>query len=92
MLKSLFESARNALSSHASLLRQSLGALAHLEPKLATRAAAYVLDGSEATVLLDLRTRSPDAGVLLGRPGSAFWGYYHRGHDDKQVEAPSRPA
>jgi hypothetical protein len=86
MLKSLLDAARNALSSDASLLRQSLGALAHLDPALATRATAYVLDGSEATVLLDLRARSAEACDLLGRPGRACWGYYQGGVGDKKVQ------
>ena len=86
MLKSLLDSARNALSSDASLLRQSLGILAHLDSALATRATAYVLDGSEAAVLLDLRARSAEACDLLGRPGRACWGYYQGGVGDKKLQ------
>jgi hypothetical protein len=86
MLKTLLDSARNALSSDASLIRQSLAALGHLDPALATRAAGYVIDGSEGRVLLDLRPRAPESGTLLGNPGRACWGFHSR-HPDSQVTA-----
>jgi hypothetical protein len=76
MLKSLLDAARSALSSDASLVRKSLAAVGHLDASLAARAASYVTDGSEASVLLDLRPRAPDAGPLLGKPGRLRWGFY----------------
>ncbi|MFC5460347.1 DUF4132 domain-containing protein [Massilia niabensis] len=85
MLKSLLgvlDTARNILSPDTSLIRQVAAPLAHLDAALAARAAGYLADGSDATVLLDLR-RHAQAGDLLGKPGRLRWNF-HAVQDDKQ--------
>ncbi len=70
------DSARKALSSNTSLIRQLVAPLERIDPKLAARAAAYLADGSEATVLAELAQHSARASTLLGQPGrlrSIFW-------------------
>lgn len=86
MFKSLLgvlDTARNILSPDASLVRQVAAPLAHLDATLAARAAGYLADGSDATVLLDLRHHA-QAGDLLGKPGRLRWNF-HAAQDDKQL-------
>ena len=86
MLKTLigaFDSARKLLSSDAAAIGRGLAALAELDPALATRATAYVVDGGNPTVLLDLQARAPRAGELLGRPGRLYWRWF--GHNMDQA-------
>lgn len=77
-----FDSARKALSSNASLIRQLLAPLERIDPALAARAAAYLGDGSEATVLADLKPHTASASALLGQPGRLRAGLWLSGGDD----------
>ena len=82
----VLDSARKALSSNASLIRQVVAPLDRIDPKLAARAASYLADGSEATVLAELAQHVARAGELLGHPGrlhSYFWVY----NQDKATRA-----
>ena len=80
------DSARKALSSNMSLIRLVVVPLERLDKGLAARAAAYLADGSEATILAELARHVAAAGNLLGQPGrlrSIYW----QPDNDKALQA-----
>jgi hypothetical protein len=69
------DSALQAFSSEASLIRQGLGGLDHIDKDIAARAVAFVASGADPEVLVELRAKAGDAGRLLGNPGRLKWSF-----------------
>lgn len=89
MFKSILEASdaeRITQSSDAVLVRQILLPLARIDAALSRRAAAYITDGSEATVLAELAQHAARASALLGKPGR-LRGFFSAPHDDRQLGA-----
>ena len=80
-------SAAGALtSSQINLLRQTMEPLGTLSaPRMAERALAFVTEGTEEGVLLDLAAVTPAevCSNLLGQPGRLRWGF-HSGYNNKK--------
>ncbi len=80
-------SAAGALtSSQINLLRQTMEPLGTLSaPRMAERALAFVTEGTEEGVLLDLAAVTPAevCSNLLGQPGRLRWGF-HSGYSNKK--------
>lgn len=91
MLKKSFgaiSSARRALSSDTSLIKQGLGGLGLLDRDIAARAIQFVAFGEHDEVLIELRTQGPRASLLLGNPGRLKWNFVaNLGQDDKDRAA-----
>lgn len=84
MLKKLFgviDSARLALGSDTSVIKQGLGGLEVLSKELTARAVEFVAQGNGPDILIDLRTLGPQASVLLGQPGRLKWNFTARTGD-----------
>ncbi|MEJ1127970.1 DUF4132 domain-containing protein [Variovorax sp. CCNWLW225] len=69
--------AANGLTrEQAQLLKQAFEPLEKAGKELPDKAAAFLVDGTQETVLLDLQAaRSFEPGQLLGAPGRLRWGY-----------------
>lgn len=88
MFKSLSDAvhkvfASEVFASDISPIRDGFAPLDHFQAGLAERAARYVLDASEANVLLDLGRYALEAGELLGKPGRLYHQSHFYQHDKK---------
>jgi len=89
MLKKLLgaiDSARRALSSEMSLIREGLTGLELNNKDLAAQAADFVVQGCDPAILLRLAALNGSASWALGRPGRLGWGF-HNGHQGSDVES-----
>jgi hypothetical protein len=69
--------AANGLTrEQAQLLKQAFEPLEKAGKELPQKGAAFLVDGTQETVLLDLQAaKSFEPGQLLGAPGRLRWGY-----------------
>ncbi len=69
-----------------NLLKQAVEPLAKVDAALPEQALAFLLQGSQETVLLALQNaQRSDPGLLLGSPGRLRWRFYH--HQDKATQS-----
>jgi hypothetical protein len=72
-------------AQQAMHLRLALEPLNRASAGLGDKAATFILEGTEETVLLDLQSgQGSEPGKLLGEPGRLRWGFSR--HDDKKLE------
>lgn len=78
--------AANGLTrEQAQLLKQAFEPLEKAGKELPQKGAAFLVDGTQETVLLDLQAaKSFEPGQLLGAPGRLRWGYSN--HQNKALE------
>jgi hypothetical protein len=81
------DSARLALSSESTLIRQGVSGLDLIDKELAARAVDYLVNGTAPQVLVDLRAKGCAAGIPLGRPGRLKWLASHTNLDDATITA-----
>jgi len=84
MFKKIVEMAQQALGTDDyAQLKKGLRGLSQIDERTWERACAFVCDGTDENVLLDLQASAPRGGTLLGKPGRLNAGFHTYNMDKK---------